>query len=99
MDKKASKKNINFSVFVKRFLVLGLAVYICVSLISQQFSLAKLSKEEKILDKQITEAQKAAKELEDEKELAETDEYKERVARERLGYMKKNEKVFIDTNK
>lgn len=99
MEKKASKKNIKFSVFIRFFLVFGLACYICISLIIQQFDLSSLKSEEKALDAQIVEAQKKAKELEAEKSLVDTDEYIERVARERLGYMKKNEKVFIDTNK
>jgi len=99
MEKKSTKKNIKFSVFLKGILVLGLAVYVCISLVSQQFDLSRLKSEEKILDAEITEAQKKAKELEAEKSLIDTDEYIERVARERLGYMKKNEKVFIDTNK
>ncbi len=99
MDKKASKKNINFSVFIKRFLLLGLAAYICISLISQQFTLSWLNKQNKIIDEQTTEAHKINKEKNDELALTETDEYKERVAREKLGYMKKSEKVFIDTNK
>lgn len=99
MQKKTSKKNFDLSIFLKRFLLLGLAVYICISLISQQFDLSRLNSEEKVLDKEIAQAQKEAKELEDEKSLTNTDEYIERVARDRLGYTKKSEKVFIDINK
>lgn len=99
MKKKASKKKIDLSVLCKRLILCVLAVYICVSLVMQQFDLSKLDKEEKYLDEQIELTQKEAKHLEDEKSLVGTDEYIERVARERLGYMKKYEKVFIDTNK
>ena len=99
MDKKVSKKKFDLSLILKRFLILGLAVYICISLISQQFSLFRQGKLEKELVDQTAEAKKISKELEDEKQLVGTDEYIERVARERLGFTKKNEKVFVDINK
>lgn len=99
MDKKASKKKIDFSFFLKRVLLLVLAVYICISLVSQQFKLTSLKAEEKQLDSEFTQEEKRKKELDDEKALLGTDEYYERAARERLGFTKKNEKVFIDINK
>ena len=71
----------------------------CYLFISQQFDLARLGKENDVLDNQIAEAQTAHEELTQEKENAETPEYIERVAREKLGYMKPEEKVFIDSKK
>ena len=99
MQKKTSKKNIDASLFFKRILLIGLAVYILVSLVSQQAKLSRYNLEEKNLNIEISQQEKLAKEMEHEKLLAGTDEYIERVARDRLGYTKKNEKVFIDINK
>ncbi|MBE7040310.1 MAG: hypothetical protein E7398_06265 [Ruminococcaceae bacterium] len=99
MDKKSLKNKIDFSYVLKRLLLIVLAVYICVSLISQQFKLTSLESAEKELDAEFSLEEKRKKELDDEKALLGTDEYYERAARERLGFTKKNEKVFIDINK
>jgi len=99
MTRKTSKKNINASVFFKRLLLVVLAVYICVELISQQVTLSNLNKDEKTLDSGISQQEKLSKELNDELKRSGTDEYMEYAAREKLGYTKKNEKVFIDINK
>lgn len=97
--KKSSKKRVNLKVLVKRGLFCCVLIYICFLLISQQFDLARLSAKEDALDAQIAAEQKAATELAAQKEAAGTDEYLERVAREKLGYMKPSEKVFIDASK
>jgi len=99
MDKKPLKNKIDFSYVLKRLLLIVLAVYICISLISQQFKLTSLGSAEKELDAEFSVEEKRKKELDDEKALLGTDEYYERAARERLGFTKKNEKVFIDINK
>ena len=99
MQKKTSKKNIDASLFFKRILLIGLAVYILITLVSQQAKLSRYNSEEKNLDIQIAQQEKLNKEKEHEKRLVGTDEYIERAAREQLGYTKKNEKVFIDINK
>lgn len=99
MKNKSSKKNLDLSLFFKRFLLIALAVYICITLISQQGILSRTEKELEIVESQISEAQKQSKQLEDEKNLTSSNEYIERVARERLGFSKKTEKVFIDINK
>lgn len=97
--KTKPKKKINLKTFAKRGLFCAIILYICGSLISQQFDLSRLSSQEKELDTKIAEAQKESKELEAQKDAAGTDEYIERVAREKLGYMKTHEKVFVDASK
>lgn len=99
MDKRTSKKSIDFKLLAKRLLLLVLAVYICISTVVNQFKYSRYKAEEKEIDSQLAIAEKKQKELNDEKALLGTDEYYERAARERLGYTKKNEKVFIDINK
>ena len=99
MQKNSSKKSLDLSTFLKRFLLIILAVYICFSMISQQGVLSRTEKELEIVNSQIAEAQKESKEKNDEKKLINTPEYIEHEAREKLGYTKKTEKVFIDINK
>lgn len=93
------KKRLNMKVFAKRGLVCCALIYICFLLISQQFDLARLAEKENQINEQIVLAQREAAELAAQKEAANTDEYIERVAREKLGYMKPGEKVFIDASK
>lgn len=97
MDKK--KKNTNGVRVAKRLAMCGLVLYICYLFIAQQFDLSRLSGQSKSLDKQIAEAQRTHEELSEQKEAADTPEYMERVARDKLGYMKPDEKVFIDARK
>lgn len=85
--------------FAKRGLLCCVLIYICFLLISQQFDLARLSSKERELDHKIASVQKEASELQAQKDASGTDEYLERVAREKLGYMKPSEKVFIDASK
>lgn len=93
------KKKVDLKVLLKRGLLCVLVLYMGYLLIAQQFDLVRLGKENDVLDSKIAEAQKAHDELTQEKEDAETPEYIERVAREKLGYMKPEEKVFIDSKK
>ncbi len=92
------KKKIHMKVFVKRGLFCCLLIYIAFLLISQQVNISRLRAEENDLDSKIASAAKEKSELEAQKEAAGTDEYLERVAREKLGYMKPGEKVFIDSS-
>ncbi len=99
-NKKAkSKKTVNVKRLAKRGLFCFAIIYISFLLISQQFDLSRLSAKERELDSQIETQQKQATELAAQKEASVTDEYIERVAREKLGYMKPGEKVFIDASK
>lgn len=95
---KVRKKKVNFKILAKRGLFCCALLYLCFLLISQQFDIARLSKKEDGIDFEIAAAQKQATELDAQKEAAGTDEYLERVAREKLGYMKPGEKVFIDAS-
>lgn len=97
MQKK--RKQLNIAVLLKRCVLCGLVLYLVGLFIAQQFDFSRLSKEAKALDLQISEEQRVNEELLQEKEAAGTPEYIERVAREKLGYMKPDEKVFIDAKK
>lgn len=96
---KKKRKKVDIKVLLKRSLLCGLILYICILFVAQQFDLSRLSKEDKLLKQQIAEAERVHEELSKEKEAVDTPEYIERVAREKLGYMKPDEKVFIDAKK
>ena len=71
-------------------------VYVACTLVKQQIT---LSKNREIADEykvKIAEAQTENQNLEDELKQVGSDEYLERVAREKLGLVKANERVFID---
>ncbi|MBR7164180.1 MAG: septum formation initiator family protein [Clostridia bacterium] len=97
MNKK--KKKVDLSVFLRRSLLCVLVLYMCYLFLAQQFDFARLGKEHDVLDSKISEAQKANEALTKEKENAGSPESIERVARDKLGYMKPEEKVFIDSKK
>lgn len=97
MEKK--KKKVNVQVLLKRLLMCGLILYLCCSFIAQQFNFSRLSKEAEALDLKLAEAQRENKELSEQKDAANSPETIERVARDKLGYMRPEEKVFIDAKK
>ncbi len=80
--------------------VLGLIIfYFAYTLISQQISLNKKNNEIKALESQVQTAKDEAKKLEEEIDNLKDPEYIEKIARDKLGFVKPNERVFVDSNK
>ncbi len=92
--KKASSKTL-----AKMLGIAAVCVYVAYTLIDQQITLSKRGDVIEEYKAKIAEAQMANQRLEDELEQADTDEYLERVAREKLGLVKANERVFVDITK
>lgn len=67
--------------------------------IDQQKVINSKEMELKNIQEKIKAEEKLNAELKKQKEMINSDEYIEKVAREKLGMVKKNEKVFIDMNK
>ncbi len=76
--------------------ILAVCVYVACTLIDQRITLSKSKEVAEEYKAKIAEAQIENQKLEDELEQAGTDEYLEKVAREKLGLVKANERVFID---
>lgn len=95
---KAVKK-VNFKLLAKRLLVIFLFIYLLVSLISQQFNFAALRRENAVVDAQIEEARRQQDSLTLELEAIDSEDFIRRTIRERLGYTRPNEKVFVDASK
>lgn len=95
------KKNIkiNPKKFLKRIGFIGFAVYVVITLVSQQGSLSANAELAKEYERKIRFAQQEQEQLKEELAGVNTDEYLERMAREKLGMVKSNERVFIDVTK
>lgn len=92
-------KKVNFKLLTKRLFVIFLFVYLLVSLISQQFNFAALKKSHAAVDIQLEEARREQDSLNKELEAIDSEDFIRRTIRERLGYTRPNEKVFVDASK
>ncbi len=94
-DKKKQKK-----VSVKRLIILAVVLAACIGVvckfIEQQITLSRYDSLANEYKQKIAEAQLENQKLEDEKNKADTDEYIQRAARDKLGLVKPNERVFVD---
>lgn len=92
-------KKVNIKLLAKRLLFIFLFIYLLVSLISQQFNFAALKKANIAVDIQIEEALKEQESLKAEFSSIDSEDFIRRTIRERLGYTRPNEKVFVDASK
>lgn len=86
-NKKISIPTLVVSVVIAFFLIKGIML---------QPEITRNKEEIDSLNTQIAEQQEKLKELEQLAEKVDTDEYIEKVAREKLGLIKENEIIFID---
>lgn len=84
---------------LKKLIFFGLLVYVCFVFVSQQSDLSTYTKQCKYYEEQITTEYKNKEELLKQKDNAESDEFIEKVAREKLNLYKPNEVVYIDISK
>jgi cell division protein FtsB len=80
---------------VKHFLVGVVLCYIGYILISQQFMMMRIQKDIEKFSQENKKVEEDNAYLRDQIEYASTDEYKERMARERIGLVKPGETVYI----
>ena len=78
--------------------IIAMSIYSMVTMIEQQKILSAKNNELKSVQSQIDEESKTSEELKKQKENVNSDEYIERVAREKLGMVKYGEKIFVDVN-
>ena len=79
--------------------VSAFVIYFIFVMISQQLIINRKNKEIDALEEKITATTQQTEKLEQELENLNDPEYLEQVARERLGLVRPNERVFIDANK
>lgn len=80
-------------------IMIGVFLYFGYIMIQQQEVLYAKEIEMEKIQAGIEEEQKLNMELKRQREMISSDEYIEEVAREKLGMVRKNERVFVDINK
>lgn len=97
--KSAPKQKLN----IKRLAIVAAAavfiIYFVYAMIAQQIALSNKNKEIQSLEEQVSAANTETERLQKELDNLEDPEYLERVAREKLGLVRPNERVFVDANK
>ena len=97
-NQKKPKRKLNVKKMVMVIAVTGFAIYFVYVLIWQQFTIGKKNSEIDALQTQIETAKQETDKLQSELEKVNDPEYLERMARERLGLVEANERVFVDAN-
>lgn len=93
---KKKKRKLAPGKLLKVVLLLFVCFYFIFTLINQQIDLSKYKAVSADYSEKIHAANLEQKQLKDELDQTSTDEYMERMAREKLGLIKSNERVFID---
>lgn len=94
---KASSKNRRTPVYLG--ITAAAVIYFVATVISQQISLSEQNRTIDALNDKISEAQQTGEALKSEVDNLDNPEYIEHIAREKLGLVRPNERVFIDSNK
>ncbi|HHD2752829.1 TPA: septum formation initiator family protein [Clostridium perfringens] len=88
------KKRMN----LKNVVIIILVAIFCISYVRQELAMNKIQKDIEAKQTQLNELQDKNKKLQDEVNQSSTDEYIERMARERLGMIKEGEKVITNSD-
>lgn len=92
-------KNIKNKSLLKKFLFIGIIIYIVYTFFSQQKMLNTYKEDQERYSEQIAEAEELQEELKTTKENINSKEYVEEIAREKLDMYLPNERVYIDISK
>lgn len=92
------KRKINPKRFITFVVVVVFLVYFLYTIIWQQMLIAKNTKEIDALTERISAAEQQKKKLQEELDNLNDPEYLEKVARDKLGLVRPNERVFVDAN-
>ncbi|ERI93123.1 putative cell division protein FtsL [Clostridiales bacterium oral taxon 876 str. F0540] len=76
---------------IKKILIVLFSVYVCYIIGSTQVSMIKIRKELNTRQQELTKLQEKNQKLQDEVKMSQTDDYIEKLARERLGMIKDGE--------
>ena len=92
-------KNILKNKFIKRLLLIIFIINIGIILINQQKTINSYNSQQKYYADKIESAKSYNKTLNEEKTNLNSDDYIEKIAREKLDMYSENERVYIDINK
>ncbi len=99
MIDKTKNKQITFRRLLKIGGLLFVCLYIAVIFVKQQICLSEYADIAKEYEDKIAEVKLEQQRLKEELDQTNTEEYLERMAREKLGLIKSNERVFVDVTK
>jgi len=77
----------------------GIVIYLIIVLISQQGMINRTREQYHDIREKLSYENKKNEELREKLKIINTDEFFERIAREAFGYVKKGEKVYVDSKK
>lgn len=86
----------------KIFIIMGYTIFVAYAvyiLVQQQVQLSLLNTQNTALAQKIEAEYQSAQKLAQEKKQVDTDQYIEKIAREKLGLIKSDEKVFVDSSR
>lgn len=89
---KSKKKKSSFGII----LILAVFLYLSYIAVGQQKLINSKNDELNWINNKIAEEEKINEQLKKEMEMINSDEYKEKVAREKFGMVKENETVYVD---
>lgn len=95
--KKEKKKTPPIYIFLRIFTI-GFAIFTVIRVVAQQPALNQYEIKTQECTKNIEEEKEKIKHYDNLKELYKTEDYQMLVAKERLGLVEENEKVYIDAN-
>lgn len=82
-----------------RFLLIGIVMsYFAFTFVQQQITMAKLADDATVTDQKIAEQQELQEKLDRQMNDGNELDQIERAARDKLGFLKKNERVFVDSS-
>lgn len=93
----AGKKNKGGNCIFYIVIVMAI-IYFAFIFAQQQEQLSKLKRKEHYIQNKINKEEKTKEELTELHRYIDTDEYIEQIAREKLGYVKDKERLFVDIN-
>lgn len=97
--KPTSKRRINYKKLCISILFIALLAYVSYTFVHQQISLSQREEMASNYEKEIENAKLEQEQLKKELENSKDDEYLEKMAREKLGLVKANERVFVDVTR
>ena len=80
-------------------LPLVVLVYFCITFVQQQITISQLSEKEEIIKNEIQAQEKLNEEINFEMQSENEIKSVEKIARDKLGFLKKNERLFVDSTK
>lgn len=87
------KKRLNIFILI---LMSGLLVYFGITFIRQQEEILMIQNQMRALEHKIAKEKEIHEELLEQQSIVETDEFVEKIAREKLGMVKEGERIYVD---